>query len=251
MVVLEGLIGIGKSTLSRSVHAWAGLMFGTAARVVVILEDIDPTLLQNFLDDQAAMAFGFQMYAACARLETMRQAEALARQGNIVLVDRGLLGDATFARMHKENNNISVKQWQSYCSIVYRAYPQFADALRGQFPTENAVVAGGHSRTQRLLASYDRSEDECEVRIDVVYLRAPPAVAFARMKERSIQAEVDGYKLAYFEHLGALHDEMLRAYDKTIEVDFSAPLRVDKQTGLLTLDDTIAFWRRIDGGTPA
>jgi hypothetical protein len=246
VVVLEGVIGVGKSTLSRSLLHWATPVFGAGARVVVILENIDATLLQNFLNDQASMAFGFQMYAACARLETMRQAEELARQGNIVLVDRGLLGDATFARMHKENNNISQAQWQSYCSIIYRAYPQFAEALRGQFPTERtAAAAGGHARAQRLLANYARPQDGVVVPIDVVYMQAPPNVAFERMKTRSIQAEVDGYTLAYFEHLGSLHDAMLRAYGATIELDFSAPLRVDEATGLLSQEDTVAFWQRI------
>jgi deoxyadenosine/deoxycytidine kinase len=247
VVVLEGVIGVGKSTLSRSLLHWAADVFGPEARVVVILENIDPTLLQNFLCDQAAMAFGFQMYAACARLETMREAEMLARQGNIVLVDRGLLGDATFARMHKENNNITQAQWQSYCSIIYRAYPQFAEALRGQFPAERTeAAAGGHARAQRLLANYARPQDSVAVPIDVVYLQAPPAVAFERMKRRSIQAEVDGYTLAYFEHLGSIHDTMLRAYAATIELDFSLPLRFDEPTGLLSKQDTAAFWLCID-----
>lgn len=246
VIVLEGLIGIGKSTLSRSLLHWATAVFGAGARVVLILENIDPTLLQNFLDDQLAMAFGFQMYAACARLETMRQAEALARQGNIVLVDRGLLGDATFARMHKENGNISPKQWQAYCSIMYHDYPRFAEALREQFPAESATMAaGGHARAQRLVANYERPDDTKHVQIEVVYLRAPASIAFERMKVRAIQAEVDGYSLGYFEHLGKLHDAMLRAYHKTIELDFSAPLCVDESTGLLSERDTVAFYRRI------
>lgn len=245
VVVLEGVIGVGKSTLSRSLLHWAKEVFGAEARVVLILESIDPTLLQNFLDDQAAMAFGFQMYAACARLETMRQAETLARQGNIVLVDRGLLGDATFARMHKENGFISQKQWEAYCSVIYRDFPRFAEALRGQFPEENAQAAGGHARAQRLLANYERPDDGREVQVDVVYLHAPPAVAFERMRTRSIEAEVKGYKLPYFEHLGTLHDAMLRAYKDLIEIDFSAPLRVNESTGLLYKQDTIQFWQSI------
>jgi len=244
--VIEGVIGVGKSTLARSLLHWSDAVFGVGVRVVMILENIDPTLLQNFLKDQAAMAFGFQMYAACARLETMRQAEALAREGNIVLVDRGLLGDATFARMHRENNNISLEQWQSYCSIIYRAYPQFAEALRNQFPAEqDGANAGGHSRTQRLIANYTRDQDSQTVPIDVVYLRAPPEIAFERMKTRSIQAEVDGYTLPYFKHLGSLHDAMLRAYDSTIEIDFSAPLRTDESTGLLSESDTVQFWHQV------
>lgn len=246
VVVLEGVIGVGKSTLSRSLLYWAKEVFGGEARVALILENIDPTLLQNFLDDQAAMAFGFQMYAACARLETMRQAESLARQGNIVLVDRGLLGDATFARMHKENGFISQKQWQSYCSIIYRDFPRFAEALRGQFPEESSqAAAGGHARARRMLANYDEADDEREVLVDVVYLRAPPDVAFERMRTRSIEAEVKGYKLPYFEHLGALHDAMLRSYKDLIEIDFSAPLRVNESTGLLYKQDTIQFWQSI------
>jgi deoxyadenosine/deoxycytidine kinase len=244
--VIEGVIGVGKSTLARSLLHWSNAVFGVGAPVVMILEDINSTLLRNFLKNPAEMAFGFQMYAACARLETMRQAEALAREGNIVLVDRGLLGDATFARMHLENNNISPAQWQSYCSIIYRAYPRFAEAFCNQFPAEqDDASAGGHARTQRLIANYARDRDSQAVPIDVVYLHASPEIAFERMKTRSIQAEVDGYTLPYFEHLGSLHDAILRDYAPTIEIDFSAPLRIDESTGLLSESDTMQFWQQV------
>ena len=251
VVVLEGNIGVGKSSLSQSLLKWSAAVFGASARVVMILENIDDTMLKKFLENPKQMAFGFQMYAACARIETMREAERLARQGNIVLVDRGLLGDATFAKMHHENGYISDDQWACYASIMHHAYPAFAKHLRHQVVAAgadgDAVLKKTHVREQRLLANYARDEDGGDaavaVPIDVVYLRTLATVAFQRMQKRSIKDEVDGYTLDYFEHLGTLHDQMLRAYPSTIEIDFGA--NYDCDSGCFSEHDTVQLWHLI------
>jgi deoxyadenosine/deoxycytidine kinase len=242
VVIIEGSIGIGKSTFCNSLLRWSSDVF-KGRQVVMILEDINNKILSEFLKDQNKMAFGFQMYAACARIATLREAESLARQGYIVLVDRGILGDSTFAKMHKQNGNISDSQWDCYVSIIRQAFPKFA-VVGGESSEESQCE--GHERHQRLVYSDSSTEASTSVPIDVIYLRAPAEISFERMKSRSIATEVDGYTLGYFEHLSQLHDAVLSEYPDTIELDFSADFQIDPATNCFGKKETVETWERID-----
>lgn len=165
LIWVEGIIGCGKTTLSRRVGKLLGLR--------VIEEPVEENpYLEPFYRDPKKYAFGFQIFMlhrryAMQQLASYECTSVGAKKGAIL--DRSLSGDRVFAKLHKECGNINELDWGTY----EEAYSIMARSLLP--PTL------------------------------LVYLDAQPETAFERMKARNRGAEAgvpleylidlrDGYK---------------------------------------------------------
>lgn len=110
VIWIDGIIGAGKTTLTRTVAQILGMR--------AIFEPVDDNpLLGRFYEDQARYAFSMQMLLMWKRYGLQQLAVAEAAHGDAykgAIIDRGLPGDRVFARMHVRNGNIDGELWPVY-----------------------------------------------------------------------------------------------------------------------------------------
>lgn len=112
---IEGIIGVGKTTLGRSLEAFLNSI-GLKARFYP--EYVNKELLSQYIGDMKRYAYSFQMVMLCKRIEIYREAERFANEGGVALIDRSIIGDMTFARMQKDNGNFTDDEWRIYLSLM-------------------------------------------------------------------------------------------------------------------------------------
>ena len=118
--VLEGLIGVGKSTLGQSLEKTLNEI-GISA--TFLAEFVSEDLLSQYISDMGKYAYSFQMIMLTKRLEIYREAERRAKQGEVVLVDRSLLGDYAFALLQVRQGNMSNEEFRVYCAMLEKEKP--------------------------------------------------------------------------------------------------------------------------------
>ena len=158
-IVLEGLIGIGKSTLGRSLNEY---LSKSGFQVKYFPEYVDENLLSLYISNMSKYSFLYQCIIARERLRVYDEAKNFSGQGGISIIDRSLIGDVAFATMQKENGFINDTEWKVY----------------------NKLIKSDHSEPMVTL-----------------YLEGTPELAFKRMIQRNLSAEVSGYTLDYFQKL--------------------------------------------------
>ena len=107
IIVLEGLPGIGKTTLGESLRAHD-------PNVVFIPEVVNVEKLEIYLADMQNEAASFQFNTQFETSVRMRQAAQYARAGRDVVVDRGLGGNLCFASIQHEAGMISDAKMDEY-----------------------------------------------------------------------------------------------------------------------------------------
>lgn len=213
--ILEGSVGAGKSSLALATKKYSEEIFGKGARVAVIREGVNDLFLGRCIADPARYALPFQICMARDRIEAMRVARMYAHEGYIVLVDRGLPGDITFARMHHAFGNISDDDLRLYFSHLLHGMPHFV-------PLPFFGDRVGWEGLCRDNKAYWPVNVECDTGLTyrrpssetldvIVYLHVTPAQARARVERRGNAAEVAGYDEKYFT---ALHDH----YEATMKI---------------------------------
>lgn len=113
--MLEGLIGIGKTTLGRSLK---NFLEKEGFKVKFFEEIINPSLLNLYLSDMKKYAFSFQSIQIIERMNIHRQASQFAETGGIAIIDRGIYGDMAFAQMQHQKGFFTDEEWQTYRSII-------------------------------------------------------------------------------------------------------------------------------------
>ena len=108
IIDIEGLIGAGKSTAARKL---AGRLEFRAFH-----EPVEADYLDKFYQDPKGMAFEFQMRQVARRIWIHKAAVAEPYLGEYKgsIIDRGIIGDRVFAKMHYQAGNISPEQWATY-----------------------------------------------------------------------------------------------------------------------------------------
>jgi len=245
VMVVEGSISAGKSTLCQSILAHAEQLFGAGVHVDVLLESVDQTFLEAYIADKRRWAFDFQVYMARNRVETMRRAEQLAARGHIVIVDRGLPGDLTFARMHRTQGNFSDVEWSIYASVMRDAYPQFLPVSLFDGAGTDSGASTHATSAMMHMTNYSSSARAAAHKADVciLYLKTTPECALRRLKQRADEAEVAGYSLDYFRQLCAAYDHTIDAFRRSGHTrvavyDHERDVTLEPASGLLSLDDT-------------
>lgn len=120
IIVLEGLIGVGKSTLGESLYEY---LTSIGLDVVWFPEEIPEPLLSLYTESMNKYAFPFQVIVARDRKVVLTKAHELSRQGKIVLIDRCLLGDYAFGLMQKEKGFFNDEEFESYMKMISTNFP--------------------------------------------------------------------------------------------------------------------------------
>jgi deoxyadenosine/deoxycytidine kinase len=115
IIVLEGLIGVGKSTLGRSIEKYLQEL-GFDARFYK--EFVNEKFLSLYINDMENQSVCFQSVMLMQRFNIYREATTYAKTGGIAIVDRSLLGDFAFAKMQKKY--YSDEEWEAYMSLMIK-----------------------------------------------------------------------------------------------------------------------------------
>lgn len=110
VVWIEGLIGAGKSTLTKLV--------AEKLRLRAVYEPVDDNpMLTKFYQDPKKYAFPMQMLLMAKRHAMQQLAAWEATHGTDyqgAIVDRGLPGDRVFCKLHVSEGNIEPEFWDVY-----------------------------------------------------------------------------------------------------------------------------------------
>lgn len=111
LIVLEGLIGVGKSTLGEGLAKACGYKY--------MPEPVeDNPYLEKFYADPKRWALEMQFYLMSRRFAMHSEAVThIWQTGQGVIQDRSIYGDAIFCELNYKQGNIGYEGWQSYLKM--------------------------------------------------------------------------------------------------------------------------------------
>lgn len=182
MILLEGNIGAGKSTVGRMLRA-SGLFEFIEEPVDRWQRGFAANLLDLFYGDMERWSFTFQIMAFITRAKTWQEVLARTNHSRVVL-ERSIFTDRhVFATNMHKIGKMSNTEWQVYCGLW--------DFLVSNYCVEPEAI---------------------------LYLRTPAEECLKRIEERD-RSEETGIQLTYLEQLEALHDEWLAGDSRAIVLD--------------------------------
>lgn len=207
VIVVEGLIGAGKTTFIRSLSRHLEKHNSTVA---AFDEDIDREFCDTYIADQRRYSFAFQVNQATSRRWQWKYVLSwvTASARNIAIVDRSAVGGEAF----------STALW----TAKLMSDDDFALCKRTALGTDRT------SLEQRY------APDVCRI----VFLDVRPETSLARTRRRANKSEVDGYTLEYMQALDTAYRRVLKRFDSVRYIDWNTDVDVDKD-GLIP-DDIIA-----------
>lgn len=166
VVIVEGLIGSGKTTLSRELGAALGkntlTLFEPDEK-----EDGNP-YLADYYTEPARWSFVLQVHQLQARYRMHLQAQWHAMQGHgHAVLDRSYFGDTAFARLQLKDGLMAQREFDTYSSIYHA---MTASVL---LPTVCVRVLAQPEICERRVAKRMEAETgrECEEAISLDYLK--------------------------------------------------------------------------------
>ena len=179
LILLEGNIGAGKTTVGGSITA-SGVFNFIEEPTEMWREGFASNMLELFYQDAKRWGFTFQMCALLTRARTWREITQHSDHRPIIL-ERSVFCDRfVFAENGYRTGLFSLAEYQLYCGMW------------------DFMVANGHAAPGLIL-----------------YLRTPAEVCLQRIQERS-RSEESLISLEYLLQLERLHDEWLLDNPKTI-----------------------------------
>jgi len=179
MVLLEGNIGAGKTTVGRTI-ANSGHFGFIEEPTKVWREGFAANMLDLFYSDTQRWAFTFQICAFVTRAKTWHEVWRQTDHNKVIL-ERSIYCDRyVFAENCHRTGLFSETEYQLYCGMWDFTVSQYVD------------------------------EPDA-----ILYLRAPAEVCLERIKARG-RTEETGIPLEYLLQLELLHDEWLLDNPKTI-----------------------------------
>ncbi len=165
VVIIEGIIGAGKSSLTKELGAALG------ANTLVQMEPDEANnanpYLSDFYKDQNRWALIMQVHLLQARYRMHLNAQWHAMSGvGHALLDRSYFGDTCFARLQLKNGAMSVREFDTYQSI----YHTMTAAVLLPNVCVRLLVAPAISAERINRRMSDREGRKCESAIDVQYL---------------------------------------------------------------------------------
>ena len=115
VITIEGLIGIGKTTLGRAIVNYLSSN-GFNARFYP--EYVNEDFLKTYIANMEKYSFSFQLFMLEKRIEIYNEAQRFAETGGIAIIDRSINGDYTFALMQLKKGFFDDEEWQVYLSIL-------------------------------------------------------------------------------------------------------------------------------------
>lgn len=182
MILLEGNIGAGKTTVGKTLAASGEFGF-IEEPTAAWREGYAANMLELFYNDPHRWAFTFQTCAFVTRAKTWKEMLALTDHSRVVL-ERSIYCDRyIFAENCHRTGLMSPAEHQLYCGLW-----------------------------DFLVADYSVQPDL------ILYLRTPAAACLERIKARD-RAEESGITLDYLLQLEGLHDEWLLDNAKSLVID--------------------------------
>jgi deoxyadenosine/deoxycytidine kinase len=182
MILLEGNIGAGKTTVGSALAASGNFAF-IEEPTAVWREGFAANMLELFYSDTSRWAFTFQICAFVTRAKTWHEISALTDHHRVVL-ERSIFCDRyVFAENCYRTGLFSLQEYQLYCGMW--------DFMMSHY---------------------------CDKPDLVLYLRTPAAECLERLKARGREEEV-GVTLEYLLQLENLHDEWLLGDPCTLVLD--------------------------------
>ena len=179
LILLEGNIGAGKTTVGGSITA-SGVFNFIEEPTEMWREGFASNMLELFYQDAKRWGFTFQMCALLTRARTWREVTQHSDHRPIIL-ERSVFCDRfVFAENGYRTGLFSLAEYQLYCGMW------------------DFMVANGHAEPGLIL-----------------YLRTPAEVCLQRIQERS-RSEESLISLEYLLQLERLHDEWLLDNPKAI-----------------------------------
>lgn len=118
VIVVEGLIGAGKTTFSLELAQALGddtLVFKEPDEK----GEANP-YLADYYEDPGRWAFVMQIHLLQARFRIHKHAQWHALNGGTAVIDRPYFGDTSFARLQLKLGHMSQREYDTYCGI-YKA----------------------------------------------------------------------------------------------------------------------------------
>jgi len=181
MILLEGNIGAGKTTVGSILRESGHLIF-VEEPVDAWQGEFGENLLQLFYDDPKRWAFAFQLAAFKTRARIWTK--ILEGPHNNIVLERSIFCDRyVFARNGHENGSIGEIEWKLYL--------QYWDWIVGEQGVNPQAI---------------------------LYLRTPAETCLERIKERG-RGEEKKVSLGYLKDLEKFHDDWLKGNPLTIMLD--------------------------------
>ncbi|WP_254007356.1 deoxynucleoside kinase [Erysipelothrix amsterdamensis] len=106
MIVIEGVVGVGKSSLMR--------ILGKEGYEEFEEPVVDNPVLDKFYHDRCRYSFPLQVFFLNKRFEHIKQAKDVSK----AVMDRSIYGDAIFARMLNLSGEMSDEEFQIYSELL-------------------------------------------------------------------------------------------------------------------------------------
>ena len=156
LLIVEGVIGIGKTTLTEKLGASLGYL--------VMKEPVDENpYLEKFYADPERYGLEMQFWLMSRRFAMHQEAvEHIWRTGQGVIMDRSIYGDATFAKKNHLDGNIDEMGYQNYMNM--------RDAMFRYLLVPHAMIFL-HAPIDVCLRRIESRNRSCEQKIPADYLQ--------------------------------------------------------------------------------
>ena len=166
VVIVEGLISAGKTTLAQELGVALGE--GTLTLIEPDEKDNANPYLADYYSDPKAWAFPMQIHLLAMRYRMHLHAQWHAMQGHgHAVLDRSYQGDTAFARLQLKNGMMSEREFKTYQTLYHG---MTASVL---LPTVCLHILVSPEVAQQRIAKRMRTElgRDCESGISLEYLR--------------------------------------------------------------------------------
>lgn len=192
IIAVEGLIGVGKSTMCSLIKNYLITELTIKSdRIVLIFDSAINSalnLLKKFYQDQRKYAYILQKVLENHRFSQLLMAKDLKEKGYVVIIDQSLLSDIIFAKANRIN--FSEEEWNSY----FKMYNEHIE----------------------MIGPIDL----------VIYLSSTIKTSIERISSRGRNCE-QNIPIPYFQKLHDLYEEMFLSNVSSSSLSFNYILKVD------------------------
>lgn len=186
-LILEGMVSAGKTTLGKAIRSF---LTKNGIPTKFYIENINPKLLNLYLGNKEKYAFMFQCIIARERINILKLALEDCKNGYFCIIDRGLLGDYSFAKMQYKKEFFSKDEWDVY---------------------------------ENLISMDNFKEPDCTLFLDCTI-----DIAWERLLTRGNESEIKSYNLEYFKELSDAYNSTIEQFElkNLVKIDWNKSRKI-------------------------